>query len=113
MGHLDEPHELSDHLLEQFLVKMPALRPMVDYVELSTPVSTDNFCRPVAGSIYGLEPTPERFKNSSLRPRSPIKGLYFSGSEVATVGVIGAMMGGVLAAVAAEPLATIRYLRQG
>ena len=91
---------------------MPGLRDMVDYVELSTPVSTDNFCRPVAGSIYGLEPTPERFRSPWLRPRSPIKGLFFSGSEVATVGVIGAMMGGVLAAVAAEPWAAIRYLRK-
>ena len=29
-----------------------------------------------------------------------------------TVGVIGAMMGGVLAAVSAEPLATTNYLRK-
>ncbi len=103
---------LQEHLLEQFLSKVPELRDMVDYVELSTPVSTDNFCRPVAGSIYGLEPTPERFRNPWLRPRSPIKNLFFSGSEVATVGVIGAMMGGVLAAVSAEPLATTSYLRK-
>ena len=39
----------------------------------------------------------------SLRPRTPIKGLFLAGSEVASVGVIGAFMGGVLAAAAAEP----------
>ncbi len=93
---------LQEHLLEQFLRHMPALRPMLDYVELSTPVSTDHFCRPVAGSIYGLEPTPERFRCSWLRPRAPVKGLYFAGSEVGTVGVVGAMMGGALAGIAAE-----------
>jgi all-trans-retinol 13,14-reductase len=40
-----------------------------------------------------------------------VPGLFFSGSEVATVGVIGAMMGGVLCAAAVEPVRTLRYLR--
>jgi all-trans-retinol 13,14-reductase len=103
---------LRDSLLEQFLERLPELRPMVDYAELSTPVSTDHFVRPVAGSIYGLEPTPERFRSRLLRPRSPIPGLYFAGSEVAMVGVMGAMLGGALAAVAAEPLRAIGFLRR-
>ncbi len=103
--------KLKRHLLEQFLTKMPLLRPLVDFVELSTPLSTDNFCRPVAGSIYGIEPTPERFKNQWLRPRAPVKNLYFAGSEVASVGVIGTMMGGVLAATAAEPVGAFGFLR--
>ena len=102
---------LSESLLEQFFRHRPAQRPLLDYAELSTPVSTDNFCRPVAGSIYGLEPTPQRFRNPWLRPRSPVPGLYFSGSDVASVGVVGAMMGGVLAAAAAEPIGTIRTIR--
>jgi all-trans-retinol 13,14-reductase len=83
---------------------------MVRYVELSTPVSTNHFVRPVNGSIYGIEPTPGRFTNRWLRPRAPVKNLFFSGSEVATVGVIGAMMGGVLAAVSAEPIDAARWL---
>ncbi len=102
---------IKDRLLEQFFALRPALRPLLAYAELSTPLSTDTFCRPVAGSIYGIEPTPERFDNPWLRPRSPIPGLFFSGSEVGTVGVIGAMMGGVLAAAAAEPRAMFSYLR--
>ncbi len=99
-------------LLEQLLTHMPELRGMVDYVELSTPLSTETFCRPVRGSIYGIEPTPERFAVDALRPASPIKQLYFAGSEITSVGVIGAMMGGVMAAVAAEPMGTIKYLRK-
>ncbi|MEZ4449108.1 MAG: NAD(P)/FAD-dependent oxidoreductase [Nannocystaceae bacterium] len=102
---------LQDALLEQFLARMPALRPMVDHVELSTPLSTDHFVRPAKGSIYGIEPTPARFQNPYLRPRSPIPGLFLAGSDVATVGVIGAMMGGVLAAASAEPRRVIQHLR--
>ncbi|HEY8377137.1 MAG TPA: NAD(P)/FAD-dependent oxidoreductase [Nannocystis sp.] len=102
---------LQDSLLNQFLAKMPGLRPLVDHVELSTPLSTETFVRPVQGSIYGIMPTPARFANPYLRPRSPIPGLYFAGSEVATVGVIGAMMGGALAAAAVDPLGATRLLR--
>ena len=98
--------------MAQFFRNMPELEAMLDYVELSTPLSTDHFCRPMEGSIYGIEPTPERFNNPWLRPKSPIKNLYFSGSEVASVGVIGAMMGGVLAAAAAEPRSTMSFLKE-
>ncbi|HJN74099.1 MAG TPA: NAD(P)/FAD-dependent oxidoreductase [Myxococcota bacterium] len=103
---------LQDALLEDFLSDMPQLRGYIDYVELSTPLSTEYFCRPMSGSIYGIEPTPERFANDRLKPRCPIGDLYFSGSEVTTVGVMGAMMGGVLAAAAAEPWGVFHHVRK-
>ena len=103
--------QLSEQLLGQLEARMPGLRPKLKLAELGTPASTHHFVRPVEGSIYGLEPTADRFRNRWLRPRAPIDGLFFSGSEVATVGVIGAMMGGVLAAVSAEPVDAARWLR--
>ena len=103
---------MHDALLAQALEHMPELEPMLVHAELSTPLSTDFFVRPYAGSIYGLEPTPRRFRNPWLRPRSPIRNLFFAGGEITTVGVIGAMMGGVLAALSAEPLASLKLLRQ-
>ena len=103
---------LTEQLLKQFFTHLPELEPMLDVAELSTPLSTDHFVRPVEGAIYGIEPTPERFACPHLRPRSPIPGLFFSGSDVASVGVIGAMMGGVLCATAARPRAAMALLRQ-
>ena len=102
---------LEQHILEQFLERLPGLRDKIRYVELSTPLSTDHFCRPTRGAIYGLEPTVERFRNPYLRPRSPIPGLYFSGSDVTTVGVIGAMSGGLLSALAVSPRRVLSYLK--
>jgi all-trans-retinol 13,14-reductase len=103
---------IEESLLRQFFAQRPELEPMLRYSELSTPLSTDHFCRPTRGSIYGLEPTPERFANPWLRPRSPVDGLFFGGSDVATVGVIGAMIGGVLAALSVEPWKGLRYMRR-
>ncbi|MEE2962240.1 MAG: NAD(P)/FAD-dependent oxidoreductase [Myxococcota bacterium] len=103
---------MEKKLLEQFLKNMPELEPYLEYVELSTPLSTDHFVRPMAGSIYGIEPTPKRFRTQWLRPQSPIRNLFMAGSEVASVGVIGAMMGGVLSVLSAEPIGTIKMLRK-
>jgi len=110
--YTDYKEKLTKVMLDQYLAHMPELRPMVDYVELSTPLSTDHFVRPMNGSIYGIEPTPERFANDNLRPHTPIKGLYLAGSEVASVGVIGAMMGGILAVAAAEPRKGMGYFKK-
>jgi phytoene dehydrogenase-like protein len=74
--------------------------------------STDFFTRAVGGSIYGLEPTPARFRCRWLRPHSPIRDLYFAGSEVGTVGVMGALNGGMLAATAVAPRKALPYLRR-
>ena len=103
---------MTDRLLKQLFEKMPELEAMVEYAELSTPLTTEHFVRPTSGSIYGVEPTPARFANPWLKPRSPIPGLFFAGSDVASVGVVGAMMGGALAAVAAEPWATLKFMRK-
>lgn len=103
-------HALEKTLLEQLLARLPRLRGMVDFVELSTPLSTEHFVRPARGSIYGLEPTPRRFANRWLRPRAPIAGLYFAGADMTSVGVIGAMMGGVLGAAAVSPWDVGRFL---
>ncbi len=101
---------MSDVLLEQLLERLPGLRPMVEYTELSTPLSSEHFVRPARGSIYGLEPTPERYTSKHLRPKSPLPGLYFAGADMAAVGVVGAMMGGVTGATAVAPVDVGRFM---
>jgi phytoene dehydrogenase-like protein len=91
--------KLSQRLLEQLYQKLPHLRGKVDYYELSTPLSTDFFCRYSQGEIYGLKHDPGRFKQNWLKPRTNIPGLYLTGQDVMTCGVLGAMVGGLLTAV--------------
>ena len=104
--------KLQERLLAQFFRHMPELKKHLAYVELSTPISTEHFTRAALGAIYGIEPTPERYQTLNLRPRTPVKDLYLSGSDMASVGVIGAMVGGALAAVSAEPHRAIPYLKR-
>jgi all-trans-retinol 13,14-reductase len=104
--------EMSERILEVLFERRPELAPLLDHHELSTPLSTDLFCRPYKGSIYGLAATPERFEEAQLRPQTPIPGLFLSGSDVAACGVVGAMMGGLICGVAMEPVAGVRYLHR-
>lgn len=101
----------TDRLLAQFFRHMPALKPHLDWVELSTPATTETFTRAPAGAIYGLEPTPARYENRYLRPATPLPGLFMAGGDLASVGVMGAMVGGLLCATAVAPIAAIRHLR--
>ena len=89
---------LSDRLLNLLLTQLPQLRSAVDHVELSTPVSTRHFTGHVRGQIYGLSATPARFLERALRPATPVGGLFFTGADVAILGVSGALMGGALCA---------------
>lgn len=90
----------AQRLLEKLYQKMPHLRGKVDYYELSTPLSTDYFCRYKTGEIYGLNHTPERFEQDWLKPKTRIPGLYLTGQDVMTCGVVGAMIGGLMATLA-------------
>ncbi len=104
--------ELTERLLAQFFRHRPELKQHLAYAELSTPLSTEHFTRAEKGAIYGIEPTPERYANRYLRPRTPLKGLFMSGGDMASVGVMGAFVGGILCATSAEPRKAMAYLRQ-
>ena len=86
------------------LAKLHELEPQLvdkaDHVELSSPLSTRHFCNYEKGEIYGLDHSPGRFAQRTLRPRTAVKGFYMTGQDVATAGIGGAMMGGLLCAVA-------------
>lgn len=103
--------ELTDALLGQYLEHYPRLAPHVDHVELSTPLSTQHFARSAQGSIYGLATEPRRFFDPGLLPRSRVKGLYVGGVDASTPGIAGGLSGGVMAAVAVEPLRGTRFVR--
>ncbi|OHY80989.1 NAD(P)/FAD-dependent oxidoreductase [Marinobacter sp. AC-23] len=92
--------EYAQRLLAKLYEKFPHLEGKVDYYELSTPLSTDYFCRYSKGEIYGLDHTPDRFELDWLKPKTRIPGLYLTGQDIMTCGVVGAMLGGLLTTVA-------------
>jgi len=87
---------LSERLLDTLHRHAPGTRGKVEIAELSTPLSTRNFAAHPQGEIYGLQHTAHRFEQRWLKPRTPIKGLYLTGADICSAGVVGALMGGML-----------------
>jgi len=71
---------------------------LVDFYELSTPITTEYITGHDQGAIYGLACTPERFdigKSPWCQVNTPIKNLYLTGADSTSLGIAGALMGGV------------------
>lgn len=90
--------EFSQRLLKELYKQFPQLEGKIDYYELSTPLSTKHFVNYEKGEIYGLDHSPARFRQTELRPKTPIKNLYLTGQDIVTVGIGGALMSGLLTA---------------
>jgi all-trans-retinol 13,14-reductase len=90
--------ELAARLQRELEHHVPALSGKIDYTELSTPLSTRHFMNHRRGETYGLSATPERFRLRCLTPRTPIRNLYLTGQDIVTLGVAGALLGGVVTA---------------
>ena len=88
----------AQRLLEVLYKQLPHLKGSIEYYELSSPLTTKHFVNYSQGEIYGIDHTPDRFRQKFLRPRTPIKNFYLTGQDIVTAGVAGALFAGVLTA---------------
>jgi all-trans-retinol 13,14-reductase len=101
--HRNEEYEalkakLTGRLMEVLEKHVPAVRGRVEHAELSTPLTTRHFANYAQGEIYGVSARPERYELRELGARTPVKGLYLTGQDVVSLGVAGALFGGVISA---------------
>lgn len=92
----------SSNLHRQLYLEQPHLEGKVEYCEVGTPLSNNYYINSVRGESYGLAHTPARFACEWLRPKTPIPGLWLTGQDTFTAGVMGAMMGGYFTAFAMD-----------
>lgn len=76
----------------------PGFSNVIDYYELGTPLSAEDFTECPEGAMYGLAATAERYKQKWLSPVTPVKGLYLTGSDISSLGIVPSMMAGLATA---------------
>jgi len=86
---------ISEALLDLVEQHYPGFRDLVAYQELSTPLTIESFTGHCGGAMYGLPATPEKFRRHWFGAQTPVRGLLLTGSDVCSLGIVGAMMGGV------------------
>jgi all-trans-retinol 13,14-reductase len=111
-GYSSLKEEFSQRMLADLFRMEPQLAGKVDHCEASTPLSTALFSGHRKGEIYGLEHSPERFKQRHLRPATPISGLYLTGQDVATAGIAGALVSGFMTACVIQKKSLISRIAQ-
>jgi all-trans-retinol 13,14-reductase len=94
---------IAERLLAQFKRHFPRLAQMIDFHEVSTPLSQTSFIGADRGAMYGLEMSAERMGHTALKIRTPVRGLLLAGQDAAGPGIHGAFMGGFMAAASVEP----------
>ncbi len=89
---------ISEGLLRLADLAVPGFSREVVYKELSTPLSIEHFTSHPMGRFYGLAGTPERYRAEPLTALTPIPGLFLTGSDMSSLGIVGAMIGGMATA---------------
>ena len=104
---------LAAEMLALVETRNPGFSSLVAYQEVSTPLTMETFTTRARGLMYGVPATPERFRLRCLHARTSVEGLFLSGSDVVSLGIVGAMFGGLVAACsAAGALGTVRMMRR-
>jgi all-trans-retinol 13,14-reductase len=91
---------IAEALLARVERQLPGFRALVVHQELSTPLTSAHFTDHPGGEIYGLPWRPGSVDAPWRSARTPVRGLYLAGADALFLGVVGATMGGVAAAVA-------------
>jgi len=96
--YYDLKEKITDNLLNLVEKHYPGFKALVEYTELSTPLTLEHFTHRLHGAMYGVPEIPARYQQKWLTAKTPIKNLYLTGSDVWSLGIAGAMMGGVVTA---------------
>lgn len=89
---------LTDNLLTIIEERYSGFRDLIDYCELSTPLTVESFTGHPSGRIYGQPMTPQVVATRSFKPDTHVKNLYLAGADNMAPGIMGAFMGGVFCA---------------
>jgi phytoene dehydrogenase-like protein/ferredoxin-NADP reductase len=97
-----EYYDLKDMIIKRLLdlveQHIRGFKGLVDYAELSTPLSIENFTSRSHGLMYGIPAVPQRYALRWLSVTTPLKNFFLSGSDVGSPGIVGALMGGIACA---------------
>lgn len=89
---------ITDRLLSFVEARLPGVRKLIAYQELSTPLTVKTFTDHPGGAIYGQACNADRLFRDRWMIASSLPNLFLTGSDVGTPGVNGALVAGAMTA---------------
>lgn len=82
--YTDVKEEISKKMLAVLFKQYPQLKDKIDFMDASTPLSSEHNLHSFKGSSYGLKCTPARFAACKdwLKPATALPGLYMAGTAL-------------------------------
>jgi all-trans-retinol 13,14-reductase len=87
--------QIANSLIQFVESHYPGFQDLIEYAELSTPLTIEHFNASDCGSIYGIPCIPQRLEQPWIASKTPIENLYLTGTDTFSPGIVGSMMGGV------------------
>ena len=94
----NDKDKLTERILDVVFQHVGGIKDHIDHKELSTPLTVRDLANYPKGEMYGIDHSPDRFRQRWLRPRSDVKGLFYTGQDITTVGVSSALFSGLITA---------------
>ncbi|HEX2955852.1 MAG TPA: NAD(P)/FAD-dependent oxidoreductase [Chitinispirillaceae bacterium] len=91
-------NSISEKLTTILIQKFPGIEQHIAYTCLGTPLTFSNFIAPLNGSVYRLTPSVNKYNNTNLSPRSSLKNLFLTGSDIFMHGITGSFLSGIITA---------------
>ena len=115
---VDGYNELKDKWLKKcvniFLQYFPNAKDKIEVMDISTPLTIENYLNACRGGAVGLDVTPTRFIDPNIRknldPVTKIPGLYITGQDTVLCGVTLAQLSGVITAFRICPFGGLKIL---
>lgn len=110
-------HRWGQRALSLVCAQYPLLRDRCELIDVSTPLSIQHYLATERGGAVGIDVTPKRFTDSSVRRQldcvTDIAGLYMTGQDTLICGVTLCQLAGVITALRMEGVgAALRILWQ-
>lgn len=90
--------KIGNNLVDFVEKHFDGFKDLIEYKEVSTPLTMEFFTNWENGAMYGIPSTPERYKKDWMGVKTPIKNLYMTGTDASGAGIMGAMFGGIATA---------------
>ena len=93
--YVDFKLQKAEKLLELVFRKFPELKGAIDHMEISTPLTYQDYTGIPEGSLYGIERDYRNPLMTSVLPNTKIPNFYFTGQNTNLHGVLGVTIGAV------------------
>ena len=94
--YVDFKKKKAEKLLQLVDTKFPGLKPAIEHIEISTPLTYRDYTSIPEGSLYGIQKNFHEPLLTTVMPKTKIPNFFFTGQNTNLHGVLGVTIGSVV-----------------